>query len=532
MAEQGESQIKISDENGTELNRMLQEATILSRLLVNRGNIENVGIAGSLVKGKESPSDIDLVIMIDDKSALDYQRERINLLRQGSNKKVKLDKYLRLNNTEWNMFSAYYYSVNDPIDIIIISNQPSEEYIKMMADNNIDPNYLENIGDTVHLYDSQTNSFRKENVFNEPQREMIRKASFDRLKQILSDPDHPLYESIEKSNSHRKRIKSMGLEDMTDVSGSNSKIETLNQKREIYENLIKSFDEDPYSSEIWEKVIKLAKSEILMESDNYSTYPIEDLTGYNDYDHLSLFELIKVGEKIRNSKNAEERYKVLLEKSSSGELWYDVVLGYVNDKMFQPIVDVLGLVTAYDAVYQKALDIGCGSGNSLKKISPFCFSCIGLDNFDMALGVARNNKLPVNTTLVKGEATNLPFKKNEFDLVVSNGLTHYLTTEEVETYVTEVNRVLAVGADYFETIATIKEGHVIPRFEDEYLYSAKSVLVCLLDRMCTNDQKILKTRNTVTVLIETFKKLGYSIEFSDFNESDIGYLRFTKKKNN
>ncbi len=47
--------------------------------------------------------------------------------------------------------------------------------------------------------------------------------------------------------------------------------------------------------------------------------------------------------------------------------------------------------------------------------------------------------------------------------------------------------------------------------------------------MYSNVDDIPTTENTVNVSIEQFKKLGYDIQFSGFNENDLGVLRFGKK---
>lgn len=69
---------------------------------------------------------------------------------------------------------------------------------------------------------------------------------------------------------------------------------------------------------------------------------------------------------------------------------------------------------------------------------------------------------------------------------------------------------------------------MLPGFEADYLLSAKSVLVCLLDRMCTSVDVTEVAENPTTVLINGFKKVGYDVRFSGFDDNDLGVLTFYK----
>ena len=173
--------MKEIDEKETVRNKMLQEAALLSGLLVGRGNVEKVGIVGSLTRDKENPSDIDLAIFIDDKSAIDFQKERIALKKQGLGKKVNFGNYLTLNDEDWNLFARRCKGGPYLVDTIIISAEPSEEYIKMMVKEMLSPTFLEDIGDTVCLYNPQMNVFERKEVFNEQQKKIIERMSLEQI---------------------------------------------------------------------------------------------------------------------------------------------------------------------------------------------------------------------------------------------------------------------------------------------------------------------------------------------------------------
>lgn len=68
------------------------------------------------------------------------------------------------------------------------------------------------------------------------------------------------------------------------------------------------------------------------------------------------------------------------------------------------------------------LDVGCGTGNYLRLFQQKNCSLTGIDSSDTALALARS-KLGHRCELVQGNATDLPFSDNEFDVVtLINGL--------------------------------------------------------------------------------------------------------------
>ena len=62
------------------------------------------------------------------------------------------------------------------------------------------------------------------------------------------------------------------------------------------------------------------------------------------------------------------------------------------------------------------LDVGCGTGNYLRLFQQKNCILTGIDSSDTALALARN-KLGHRCELVRGNATDLPFSDNEFDVV-------------------------------------------------------------------------------------------------------------------
>lgn len=510
---------------GSTRQEMLGEASMLASFLVDQGNIKHVGIAGSLARGKENPSDVDFVIFVDNSTAKACHREKMRLLREKSPHRVNLSKFLTVDDEQWNWFVMAISGCKHRFDIQVISDNPDEEYLTMMAKDNIDPNFIKNLSNDVLLYDQAEDQFKQAQVFTQEQHELMDQASFNRLKDVLSNPDDRYYDTIAKSHSHLKRIgKTDDEKPQTRIFDIREKTVIDETRRKQYLDLIKAFDENPNSLELFNRVVQFAKSESVVD-DGSGVYYFEDLTQENLYEQLPLVELIQIGQRLRSAQTRDARYEILMEKNSRGELWYDIILGHVNDKMFQPVIDRLG---SLDQIFTRGLNIGCRTGNSLKLIAPYCVSAVGVDNLDIALQAAKQNDLPDNVSLVKSNGVLLPLDNESCDLVVSNWLTSNLNSQEVNQYVTEVVRVLNQGGRYFDTIITIQGGSVIPRFEEDYLSSAKSVLVCLLNRICSNTKDVETSESTIKVLLEKFSDSGVSMQFSGFDHMDIGVLEFRK----
>ena len=89
---------------------------------------------------------------------------------------------------------------------------------------------------------------------------------------------------------------------------------------------------------------------------------------------------------------------------------------------------------------KKVLDVGCGSGLLVKYLQNEGFKTQGCDISPEAIKMAQivNPK----SIIKKASATNLPYKNNSFDLVVSISVIEHLHQNEVEIFLKEARRVL------------------------------------------------------------------------------------------
>jgi ubiquinone/menaquinone biosynthesis C-methylase UbiE len=92
----------------------------------------------------------------------------------------------------------------------------------------------------------------------------------------------------------------------------------------------------------------------------------------------------------------------------------------------------------------RLLDLGCGTGTlleKLQKVSPEA-ELFGIDPTAEMLNVARQ-KLPASIDLKVGNATNIPFPSDSFDILVSTSAFHYF--RHPEQAIGEMKRVLKSG---------------------------------------------------------------------------------------
>lgn len=286
---------------------------------------------------------------------------------------------------------------------------------------------------------------------------------------------------------------------------------------EKYIPLIKALEKDPRDGDLWSSVVDLAKSEEQMK---------EAKQGF--YAHIPLEELIAVGERLRTAATMRDKYKILAESCSTGELWFDIILGHVDDKNLGPLTQAL---TIRSDGWERGLDVGTGPGNSLRAVAPHCRNIVGLDKLDFFLDLSRKHpQFPRNATLAQGDATDLrtQFGKESFDLVVSNGLTIHLTEEQMKEFIKGLRWIIKEHGSYFETFALKEPEDLLQATEREYLTSAKGVMTCLLDRLMSHEDRL--SSMDFKAMVSYFKLFGFEVIPHGQNEENIVVVQFRKKR--
>ncbi|MEX0650264.1 MAG: class I SAM-dependent methyltransferase [Candidatus Andersenbacteria bacterium] len=291
---------------------------------------------------------------------------------------------------------------------------------------------------------------------------------------------------------------------------------------DLYIELLKQIQEDPASDDVWKKTIELAQTEESSGSGKESYYT-----------KIPLDELTEIGERLRPPNTKEEQYRILAEKSSTGEYWYDIILGHVNDKTFAPVVERLKLVSEMNRskTIGSGLDVGSGLGNAMRAMAPYFQKVVGVEkSASVASIAAKDAALPKNAEIVSADATNLPFPDNSFAVAVSNGLTHYLTKQEMQQYVAEISRTLKPLGVYFEAFTVKNPDSLLPVTEQEYLTSAKALLVYLIDNLISHNEEEMAW--SVRDMVEEFREHGlyYSPPDKEEFEKGIVVAAFVKEK--
>ena len=152
---------------------------------------------------------------------------------------------------------------------------------------------------------------------------------------------------------------------MEEKSNSNSTI-----PKEDLTKIVLKIEDDPRSDEVWLVLIGLARKEQ------------EVLKKVKD-EEVRLDEIVKFGERLRNSEDFSKKHKLLFEKDSTGKLWYDIILGNANNRMFKPAENELDLVITGGEY---------GKGKRAGALSTFTISCINEKGEFLEIGKASGLK--------------------------------------------------------------------------------------------------------------------------------------------
>lgn len=103
--------------------------------------------------------------------------------------------------------------------------------------------------------------------------------------------------------------------------------------------------------------------------------------------------------------------------ASDYDAWYDTELGRYVDDVEKRLIEEL----AEPLAGERALDIGCGTGNHTIWLAEKGLTVTGLDESPTMLAVAagKTDEADHAITWVLGNAHGLPFEENQFDLVIS-----------------------------------------------------------------------------------------------------------------
>lgn len=97
---------------------------------------------------------------------------------------------------------------------------------------------------------------------------------------------------------------------------------------------------------------------------------------------------------------------------------------YTNAGGRHQVVKAIEIIISHLPRGKKVLDVGCGSGFSTYAYYPYCTELYGVDYSAQAISQAKE-KYP-HIKFVEADIEKLPFKDNEFDVVICQGVLHHL----------------------------------------------------------------------------------------------------------
>lgn len=130
---------------------------------------------------------------------------------------------------------------------------------------------------------------------------------------------------------------------------------------------------------------------------------------------------------------------------------YETTRSFISPtKMFLHARRKKVLDLTHDVKGKKILDIGCGSGVFMIEFIKRGAYVVGADYSDIMLHIAehelnRNKISKSKFKLIKADATRLPFKKAEFDIILATGLADYLTSTQNGLFIKGVDKALKKG---------------------------------------------------------------------------------------
>jgi len=120
--------------------------------------------------------------------------------------------------------------------------------------------------------------------------------------------------------------------------------------------------------------------------------------------------------------------------------WYDRLLGVLIDPVRRALVE--WIITNQPG---RVLDVGCGTGKQLALL-PDNVDAVGIDISESMLEQAEKQ---VPGKCLWADATDIPFRDGEFDLVISQFALHEKDAETIQAELREVRRVLKPGKGIF-----------------------------------------------------------------------------------
>jgi len=123
----------------------------------------------------------------------------------------------------------------------------------------------------------------------------------------------------------------------------------------------------------------------------------------------------------------------------------DKNMGNSGDRLHKTIIEPIILSFIQNIKNPNVLDVGCGNGFLLRKLSLTSVSVVGIDSSDELVKKAKRQIVGIDNVSVKYSdiATQLPFHKETFDIVIASMVLQYLPN--IDIFALEAYRTLKQG---------------------------------------------------------------------------------------
>ncbi len=204
---------------------------------------------------------------------------------------------------------------------------------------------------------------------------------------------------------------------MTEQHYNSSESQTLIDTRR---QLLAEFAERPDDDTVWQRAYDMVRQEGDDTPSGLEHTPAAT---------VSAQELIGFADEVRAAPQAD-RYALTTRLASDGRYWFDALQTFSLDQPDLAKRVVLEHYADKDGLFERALDLGTGTGKSLWSLELVADEVVGLDRNPELLKIAAENKM-TDTSLVQGQVTELPFADGSFDLISSRGLEGAMPDAEI-----------------------------------------------------------------------------------------------------
>jgi len=143
----------------------------------------------------------------------------------------------------------------------------------------------------------------------------------------------------------------------------------------------------------------------------------------------------------------------------TAETYDDIARSFSGTRQWRQ-KEIEDLITARVDAGKKVLDIGCGNGRFFGVFKKSGANYIGIDNSKKLVEIAR--QLYFDARFDVGDATDLPFPAETFDVAVAVAVLHHIPSKELRIrFFYEARRVLKAGGIFIATVWDLRPKHLL-----------------------------------------------------------------------